>query len=93
MKEDRINEIMEDITEDSNLCIIREALKQYKEEEIIDVSKIKEYQLIFKFSDVIVNIDAESKEEAKIRADDMLMSDYNPQNDSVCYDIDIEEVD
>ena len=34
MNEQRINEIMRDITEDGNLCIIREALRQFKEEEV-----------------------------------------------------------
>lgn len=32
MKEERVNEIMDDITEDSSLCIIREALTQFEEE-------------------------------------------------------------
>lgn len=32
MKKERINEIMQDITEDSSLCIIRNALENYEEE-------------------------------------------------------------
>ena len=31
MEEKKVNEIMENVTEDGNLCIIREALIQYKE--------------------------------------------------------------
>ena len=31
MNEQKVNKIMENITEDGNLCIIREALRQYKE--------------------------------------------------------------
>ena len=34
MKQEKINEIMENITEDSNLCIIREALGQYGNKEV-----------------------------------------------------------
>ena len=52
----------------------------------------KEYQVIYKFSDVIDNIEAESKEEAEKIAESRLMSDYNPQNDTTCYDIEVEEV-
>lgn len=33
MKEKKVNEIMNDIFKNENLCIIREALTQYKEED------------------------------------------------------------
>jgi hypothetical protein len=32
MSEERVDEIMDNITEDSSLCIIREALRLYTEE-------------------------------------------------------------
>lgn len=34
MKENEINKIMENITEDGNMCIIRESLRQFKGEKI-----------------------------------------------------------
>jgi len=34
MKNEKINEIMENITEDGSLCIIRDALEQYEENPI-----------------------------------------------------------
>ena len=53
---------------------------------------MKDYQAIYKFSDVIETIEAKSLEEAKKIANERLMSDYNPQNDVICYDIEVEEV-
>ena len=57
-----------------------------------DVIEMKEYTVVYKFDDVVDNIRAESKEKAKVMAEEMLQSDYNPQNDTVCHKIDIEEV-
>lgn len=52
----------------------------------------KSFQIIYKFGDVIDNIEAETIEEAKRIANERLMGDYNPQNDTECYDIEIEEL-
>ena len=52
----------------------------------------KEYQVIYKFSDVIETIEANSKEEAKQIADDRVESDrYNPKEETYCYDIEVDE--
>jgi len=36
MKKERVDEIMDNIMEDSSLCVIREALTQYEEEAFED---------------------------------------------------------
>lgn len=52
----------------------------------------KEYQVIYKFSDVFETIEAGSKEEAEQIADDRVESDrYNPKHDTSCYEIEVEE--
>jgi len=52
---------------------------------------MKTYDVLFKFSDVNIIIRAEDEEEARKRANNLLQSDYNPQNDTYCYDIEVEE--
>lgn len=54
---------------------------------------MKEYSVIYKFSDVIDTIEAETQEEAERMANEKLLSDYNPQNDTYCYEVEVEEVD
>lgn len=54
--------------------------------------KKKIFEATFKFSDVIDIIEAESEEEADRLANERLNSDCNPQNDTTCYDIEIEEI-
>ena len=52
-----------------------------------------EFEVIYKFGDVIETIEADSKEEALEKANEKLQSCYNPQNDTVCYEIEVEEKD
>mgnify|MGYP000054785912 CR=1 FL=1 len=55
----------------------------------------KEYQIIYKFADVIDNIEAESEEDAKKIADERLNGcnlDYDPKVDTSCYEIEVEEI-
>lgn len=51
----------------------------------------KSYRIYYKFSDVIDYVEAEDEDEARKIADEKLMSDYNPQNDTYCYEIEAEE--
>ncbi len=53
---------------------------------------MKEYEVIYKFADVIECVEANSLEDAKEKADEMLYGDYNPHNDTKCYDIEVEEI-
>lgn len=58
MKEENINEIMEKITQDSSLCVIREALENYNPEKINELMKESEEELLILgvcFRDVIKN--------------------------------------
>ncbi len=53
----------------------------------------KEYQVIYKFSDVIETIEAGSQEEADQIADKRLESGrYPPRDETSCYEIEVEEV-
>lgn len=54
--------------------------------------KKKAFEVIFKFSDVVDTIEAENEEEAERLADEKLKSDCNPQNNTYCYGIEIEEI-
>jgi len=42
------------------------------------------FEVIYKFADVIDHIEANTKEEALEIAKERLISDYNPQNDTQC---------
>lgn len=53
---------------------------------------MKEYNVIYIFSEVCDCIKANSPEEAKEIAEARLLGDYNPQNDTECYKIEVEEV-
>lgn len=53
----------------------------------------KEYKICYKFSDVMDVIKAKNKEQAKKQAEEKLLSDENPQNDTYCYEIEVEEND
>lgn len=55
----------------------------------------KQFEVIYKFSDVIDNIEAENEEEAKKLADERLESghpNYDPTGDTRCYDVEVEEI-
>ena len=51
---------------------------------------MKKYQLLFKFSDVIRTIEANSKEKAEELAQEIL-GDEPVGHDSFCYDVEVEE--
>ena len=53
---------------------------------------MKEYQVIYKFSDVIQGIEAESLEEAQELADGLLEGEQSPQYDTACYEVEVEEI-
>ena len=52
----------------------------------------KEYNIIYKFSDVMDVIEAESKEEAQKLADARIESEENPHQDTKCYEVEVEDV-
>ncbi len=45
------------------------------------------YEITYKFSDVIDSIEAETEEEALKIANERLITDQNPQQDTNCYEI------
>lgn len=51
----------------------------------------KEYQVIYKFSDVINTFEAENQEEAEKFANDLLEKNEQ-QGSSECYEIEVEEI-
>lgn len=53
---------------------------------------MKEFEVTYKFSDVIDTIEAETEEEAQKIADERLLTDYNPQQDTTCYEIEVLEI-
>ena len=53
---------------------------------------MKEYNVILKFGDVSITIEAENKTEVREIAERRLIND-NLKDDSKCYDIEVEEVD
>lgn len=67
-------------------------MKNTKEKIIEALEDKKEYEVIYKFTDVIDNIEAGSKEEAEEIADERISSDrYNPKDDTSCYEIEVVE--
>jgi hypothetical protein len=54
------------------------------------MGKIKDFEVTFKFNDVINTIEAETKEEAEKIANDLLNKDLL-QSISKCYEIEVEE--
>jgi len=52
---------------------------------------MKEYDVLFKFGDVSITVEADSEEEAREIAEMRLEND-NLKEDSKCYDIEVEEV-
>ena len=51
----------------------------------------KQFEITYKFGDVILSIEEETIEEAKAKADKIL-STGRPQEDTRCYDIEVQEV-
>jgi len=43
MNEEKVNEIIDDITDDSSLCIIRNALENFEEEKVISSADIETF--------------------------------------------------
>lgn len=54
--------------------------------------KEKTYEVIYKFAEVVDTITAKNKLEAEQKANEMLLGDYNPQNDTNCLSIKIKEI-
>lgn len=52
--------------------------------------KMKEFEIIFKFSDVNMTLKAETKEEALKIADDMIQAG-EIKEDTYCYETEVEE--
>jgi len=52
---------------------------------------MKEYEVTFKFGDVVITVEAEDEKEAREMAEIRLEND-DLKEDSKCYDIEIEEV-
>jgi len=68
-------------------------MKNTKEKIIEALEDKKEYEVIYKFSDVIETIEAGSKEEAEEIADERIEKDrYSPKDDTSCYEIEVEEI-
>lgn len=65
--------------------------KETKQKIIEALEGKKEYQVIYKFSDVIDTIEAHSKEEAEQIADERFNSENSPDKDTSCYEIEVEE--
>jgi hypothetical protein len=55
--------------------------------------RMKVFKVLYKFSDVSIGIEAETEEEARKIADERLLGEDSPQNDTYCYEMDIEEGD
>lgn len=52
----------------------------------------REYQVIYKFSDVIETIEARSKEEAERIAEERIEKHrHNPKEETYCYEIEVDE--
>ena len=67
--------------------------KETKEKIIDALEGKKEYEVCYKFSDVIETIEARNQEEADQIADERLeKSKHNPQEDTYCYEIEVEEI-
>ena len=57
-----------------------------------ELAEKREYQVIYKFSDVIETIEAHSKEEAQEIANNLLGNPKNTlKNETYCYEIEVEE--
>ncbi len=52
---------------------------------------MKTFRIVYRFSSVIEYTEAKNKKEAEQIAWDKLESDYNPINDTECYEIEVEE--
>jgi len=53
---------------------------------------MNEYQVTYKFSDVINTLEADSQEEAEKKADELLEKNEQ-QGETYCYEVEVEEVD
>ncbi len=52
----------------------------------------KEFEVIFKFADVIQTIEAETEEKARELAHQYFNSDKDPKDDTYCYETEVSEV-
>ena len=52
---------------------------------------MKEYTVLYKFSDVIITVEAESKKEAREISDTRLTND-EIKEDTYCYEVEVEEM-
>lgn len=70
MKDEEVNNIMEDITEDSSLCIIREALENYniKDERYLhfEFNENELIQYLFKFAEYLNGLGTLTEEDKQL---------------------------
>ena len=67
-------------------------IKETKKKIIEALENKKEYEVYYKFSDVVETIEAGSKEEAEEIADERINNKkYNIENETYCYEIEVEE--
>ena len=66
--------------------------KETKEKILNALGDKKEYQIFYKFSDVVETIEAKSKEEAEQIANERINTQkYNIKKETYCYEIEVEE--
>ncbi len=63
--------------------------KETKEKIIEELEGIKEYEVLFKFSDVYWEVKAKSKEEAEQKAQDYLDKN-SPKKETYCYEFEVD---
>jgi len=71
---------------------MKKNIKETKKKIIESLEGVKEYEIIYKFSDVIEVIKAKDEGEAQNIADERLYSKNNPMTETYCYEIEVEEV-
>ena len=68
------------------------SIKQIKKKIINELKDKKEYQVFYKFSDVVEIIKATSIEEAEQIAHEKLSKGYSPEKETDCYEVEAEEL-
>src|SRR3990167_4727078 len=92
---ERHNRMMDRIFEEARKNGVFDRMDKAEEGRKGGKTQIKQFQIVYKFADVINNIEAETKEEAERIAQDMLDcgdEEVNPIKDTECFEIEIEEV-
>ncbi len=71
---------------------MKKDIQETKKKIIESLEGVKEYQIFYKFADVIETIKAKSKGEAEEIADNKLYEKPTPMMKTYCYEIEVEEV-